>query len=85
MNDQSMCCFLFKCVQLKIKLWRIGKIIGNLILRVFLRRYVFDPISVWEDDISDSDICLNFYTIRKLRDFRTKLCNTEILWRLIFL
>ena len=42
------------------------------------------PHTMLEDDISDSDIFLNFYTIRKLRDFRTKY-NTEILWRLIFL
>ena len=46
--------------------------------------FSIQPCIVWEDDISDSDICLNFYTIRKLRDFRTK-CKSEILWRLIFL
>ena len=45
----------------------------------FLRQCEIQPCIVWEDDISDSDICLNFYTIRKLRDFRTK-CNTEILY-----
>ena len=41
--------------------------------------FSIQPCIVWEDDISDSDICLNFYTIRKLRDFHTK-CNTEILY-----
>ena len=65
MNDQSVCCVLVKCVRLGTELWRIGKIFGNLIFTRFC--------TVWEDDISDSDICLNFYTIRKLRDFSNKM------------